>query len=580
VKSPRLVLAIAAALVAWSLLILVSGGIFLEWHGWRVSSRDPVRPFLLAALIFIIAVWRYGAETVRRSLAQLELAIDLDRAALPIVALLSLTTFVVGLWLGTGIAGGADSYGYVSQARLWANGNLIVEQPIAGQVSWPDADATFTPLAYKQWSGGQGIVPIYASGLSMLMALASLVHPAGVFWVVPLTGAALVALSFLLGRALGGTGAGLLAALLMPTSPAFLLQLFAPMSDVVVAAFWVGALVVAIPDRRDRWLGAGLVSSFAILTRPNTAPISAVFVLAALAGGGRGTNRSAINARILNALHYTAGTVPGVLTVAAIHTALYGSPFASGYGTAGDLYALGNLATNISRYTTSLVSSESPLIGLALVGPVLLWRIAEKRWLTSMTIGLAVATWLCYVFYRPFEEWWYLRFLLASFPCLLALAAVPLARALTAVAPGWRLLAATTLLAPVLIWRVSYALDHGVFKSQQLERRYADVGRFVADRLPPNAILYSMQQSGSLRFYANRITVRWDVLDPAWLDRSIEQLRGLGYAPFFVLEEPEEAEFRGRFATHTPLGRLNWPAIAELPTAPVVRIYAPAAVRP
>jgi hypothetical protein len=570
----RLLLALAALLVIWSFWVVVFGGLYIEWHGWRISSREPVRPLLAAAFVLAIAVWRHGIEVLRRDLASLE--IPLDRWAGPSVAILSVVVLLVGLLWGTGIAGGADSYGYVSQSRLWAQGNLIVAQPIAAKVPWPNADGTFAPLGYKPWSADHAIVPTYAPGLSMLMALFSLIHPDGVYWVVPLAGGALVALSFFLGRSLGGPATGLLAAVLMATSPAFLFQLVAPMSDVVVAAFWVAALVAAIPNRRERWLGSGLVSSFAILTRPNTAPIAAVFVLAALAHGRNDIrSRADFRIRVLNALAYATGTLPGVLSVAAIHTALYGSPFESGYGAARDLYALQNFPTNFVRYSTWLVTSETPLVCFAAAAPILVWHSVSNRWLTGLTAFLAVSTWLCYVFYRPFEEWWYLRFLLTAFPCLLALTALTLTRMLTAVRAGWRVPLAVAVLAPVLIWRINYAAEHGTFESWRHERRYADSGRYVAQQLPPNAALYSMQESGSLRHYAGRITLRWDALDPAWLDRSIEVLRGLGYEPYFVLEEPEEADFRGRFAAHSPLGRLNWPPLAELSTSPVVRIYDP-----
>jgi Dolichyl-phosphate-mannose-protein mannosyltransferase len=567
-------LALAALLLIWSFWVVGYGGLFIEWHGWRLSSREPVRPLLAATLVLIIAVWRHGVEGVRRELASLE--IPLDRWAGPLVVILSVAVLLIGLIWGTAVAGGADSYGYVSQSRLWTQGNLIVDQPIAAKVPWPNADWTFAPLGYKPWSAGHAIVPTYAPGLPMLMALFSLVHSEAVYWVVPLAGAALVALSFSLSRSLAGPTAGLLAAVLMATSPAFLFQLVAPMSDVVIAAFWVAALVAAIPNRRERWLGSGLVSSFAILTRPNTAAIAAVFVLAALAArqddvGGRSDYRT----RILNALAYVTGTLPGVLSVAAIHTALYGSPFESGYGAARDLYALQNFPTNVVRYSTWLVASETPLVCLAAAAPILVWHSVSDRWLTGLTVCLAVSTWLCYVFYRPFQEWWYLRFLLTAFPCLLALTALTLTRLLTTVRPGWRMPLAVTVLAPVLMWRINYAADHGAFDSWRHERRYADSGRYVARRLPANAALYSMQESGSLRHYGGRLTIRWDALDPTWLDRSIDVLRDLGYEPYFVLEEPEEADFRGRFAAHGPLGRLNWPPLAELPTSPVVRIYDP-----
>jgi hypothetical protein len=561
-------------LLVWTAAIVVWDGIYVEWRGWRFSSRNPVRPFLAAALVSAFAVWRHGRDGVRRDLA--DWRFDVERWGAVCAAAIALVILAVGLVWGTHVAGGADSYGYVSQSRLWAQGNLVVAQPIAAKVPWPAADWTFAPLGYKPTAAGGAIVPIYAPGLPMLMALLSLIHPDGVFWVVPLAGASLIALSFFLGRAFGGYGAGLLTAALVATSPAFLFQLVAPMSDVVVAAFWVAALVVAIPNRVERWLGAGLLSSFAILTRPNTAPIAVVFILAALwrdkSAGCRGGE---YRRRLLSALAFATGATPGVLSVAAIHTALYGSPLESGYGAAADLYAFANLAPNLARYSTWLVTTETPFVCLAVAAPFVVSNCTRRRWLAAFTALCAAATWLCYLFYQPFEVWWYLRFLLTSFPCLLALAAATFTGLMRRIAVEWRMPLAVAVLTPVLMWRIDYAIDRRTFDSWRLERRYADTGRLVADRLAPNAVFFSGQQSGSLRYYSGRLTLRWNHLDAAWLERSIDVLKGLGFRPYFVFEEGEEAEFRGWFGSTSRLGRLDWPPLVELKTAPVVRIYDP-----
>src|SRR5438045_3637869 len=44
---------------------------------------------------------------------------------------------VVGLVNGTHVAGAGDSYGYASQADLWASGRLRVEQPLMDELTWP-----------------------------------------------------------------------------------------------------------------------------------------------------------------------------------------------------------------------------------------------------------------------------------------------------------------------------------------------------------------------------------------------------------------------------------------------------------
>jgi Dolichyl-phosphate-mannose-protein mannosyltransferase len=578
----RALLITVAALTAWALLIALTGGVYVEWHDLRISSRDPFRPALLAAALAAFAVWRYGTAPVGRELQSFDQLTARDRFAPMIVGALSIATLIVGVVWGTHVAGGADSYGYLSQVQLWKHGDVVVQQPIATQVPWPNAINTFTPLGYTPWvrsNAGDAIVPIYAPGLPMLMALFSFIHPAAVFWVVPIAGAAVVALTFLLGRALVDNRVGILAAVLMATSPAFLFQLVAPMSDVVIAACWVGALVVALPDRRWRWLAAGLITSIAILVRPNTAPIAAVFTVAALVGqgGGRWT-RDDVRRRLGNALTYVAGTVPGVLSVAAIHAMLYGSPFSSGYGSASDLFEVRFFIPNVVHYTRSLVRSETPLIGLAAAAPFLLWRSPNRRFAMSLAAALGVAVWSCYLFYLKFDEWWYLRFLLGSFPTLEAFTAVAVVWMASVVPASWRLLLTLALIVPLSIARVHFARDSGTFVSWKLERRYAEVGRYVAKHLPPNAVLYSYQQSGSLRFYGNRLTLCVKFLEPGWLDRSTAVMRDLGYTPYLVFEEPEAKDIREKFGPHSSLGKLDWKPLVEFKTSPPVRIYDPAAI--
>ncbi len=57
-------------------------------------------------------------------------------------------------------------------------------------------------------------------------------------------------------------------------------------------------------------------------------------------------------------------------------------------------------------------------------------------------------------------------------------------------------------------------------------------------------MIIAAQHSGSIRYYAGRLTLRWDTGDPAWLDRTVEWLAANGHHPYFVLEEAEIAALR------------------------------------
>src|SRR5207248_10409442 len=99
------------------------------------------------------------------------------------------------------VAGGADSYGYVSQAGLWRVGQLARTQEIIGTSPWPLADETWSPLGYRPRSDRRDtIVPVYPFGLPLLMALFQIVGGyCAAFLVVPCCGALLIGLTYALG---------------------------------------------------------------------------------------------------------------------------------------------------------------------------------------------------------------------------------------------------------------------------------------------------------------------------------------------------------------------------------------------
>lgn len=510
--------------------------------GIRVSARTLFRPVVVAVSAALIAVWR--SKRRERELTGLWTATQ--RHATTMAVCMGIVVFAIAMRMSLFEARASDQYGYVSQAALWARGNLVVPQPLAAEAPWPDATWTFAPLGYRPGRFPATIVPTYPPGLPLIMAgFIKLFGPFGAFVVVPLLGSLAVVATFLLGKRIGGATCGLLAAMLLSTSPIFLFQLRQPMSDVPVAAWWlVATLLVATPTVASA-LGGGLAASAAILTRPNLVPLAAllgVFVLSYSSPG--------LRTRLRNASAYAAGVLPGCVGLALINRSLYGSPFESGYGSTAELFKIEYLGANLSSYPRWLVETETPFIVLALLAP---WFIRTS--LSWLFVAISATLFACYAFYLPFDNWTYLRFLLPAIPLLLILSgAVVLHLTQRLPSPFSRWLVAAVCLA-VMAWRWDSA---GIQPPRLNDRRFAVVGEFVRDELPPNAILLSMQHSGSVRYYSGRLTLRWDLLHPEWLDRTLTFLRTKGYRPLLLLEEWERPLFTERFAAHTKLGALDW----------------------
>ena len=234
-----------------------------------------------------------------------------------LVIALAGVTLALGLRFGTFTASGADSYGYVSQADLWLNGTLIIEQPLHDQVTWRWANWTLSPLGYRPGQTGGTMVPSYAPGLPLLMAAFKFIGgDVALYSVVPLLGALAVWLTSRLGLTLAGPPAAALAAFALMVSPIFLFQLVYPMSDVPATAWWLAAIVTALGGSTLFAVLSGLAAAVAILTRPNLFPLAGLVLGLTLAH--HGLNRVGVR----RAAAFTVAALPGPIAVAIINNHL------------------------------------------------------------------------------------------------------------------------------------------------------------------------------------------------------------------------------------------------------------------
>ena len=226
-------------------------------------------------------------------------------------------------------------------------------------------------------------------------------------------------------------------------------------------------------------------------------------------------------------------------------------------------FSVQHVLPNLARYPRWLVESHTPLVLLALVAPAVLWSRRREdgggeRWLLGWVL-LAVATlvFATYLFFTPFDDWAFLRYLLPAVPLLVALSAVVLVAGLRRL-PGMAGTSAIALACGLLVWfSMQEAARRDVFVLKAREQKYLDAGAWVASRLPERAVILTLQQSGSLRLYADRLTVRWDLLDPGWLDPAIRFFDDHGRPPYLLVEGLEEPLFRARFGGRSSYGDLD-----------------------
>ena len=539
-------LIVSAVLVVWSVLIAVTGGFRVEFGPVRISSRNAARVFLFAllpaALAWRLAYTEWLESYLRRSRPALQ------RAALPIAALLATALFVTGLLYGVRAAAAADPSGYVSQSGLWVHGTLRIDQRYADALPWPEAKHTLPPLGYRV-GVGDAMVPTYAPGLPLLMAAGRLISSCGPFLVAPLCGALLVIFTFVLGRPLFGAAVSLAAAALVACSPAVVYLSLMPMADVPAAAFWSGSLAMGLRRTRGGALLSGVLAGIAILIRPNLVPLAVFPWLLMMVRCG--SWRAALPLTGLFAI----GTFPAALIVAVLNSFLYGSPLTSGYGDLSADFARRHAWTNVLHYTSWWWQSQGPL-GFVFVAALFRPAIARRREI-NVALGFAATLCLIYLFYLPFDTWWFLRFLLPAVPIVFLLCADTVARASLGSASVQAVaLSAFVMAAAGYAFRFADLNDlTGIGRG---EHRYAEAAAYIAKATGPEAVVLSFHHSGSVRYYAGRLSLRWDVLGPSALDTAVAALNERGVATYLLLEDFEEPQFRDRFAAQQTVKELDY----------------------
>ena len=574
----RLLLILIVTSAAWALILALTGGFDLRPYGIPFRSRGPDR--LVYAGILLTAAYAYWyREHARRDFTRIvawtrPLA-GIEAHARTTAILIALVTGVLGVTHGVLVAGGADSYGYVSQADLWLTGSLEIDQPFARQMPWPDAEWTFAPLGYRPAMRPGAIVPVYAPGLPALMAVGkAILGGCGPFVVVPGLAALTIWLTYVLGAQLWSPLVGLGGAALMATSTPFQFMVMNPMSDVPVTAFFLLGMVTALSSSRWRALWTGAAVSMAIFIRPNLVALGAIY-LAFLMVRARSDDGGIARARWLTLVWFAVGGAPLVLAIAAINTALYGAPWHSGYGNVSELYGTMHFFKNIADYATWIWQKETPFIVLAAV-PLIAARTveAERRVAMYFVTAIAVGVWLSYLFYHAFGVWWYLRFLLPAFPVMLLLAVIGFTLLLRRVDSQARTAVALVVFVFVFGARVKTGREEQVPNLWKQGIAYVSAGEYVAHHLPDNAVIFAVQHSGSLRYYGHRLTMRWDYVGPEWWPRVLKILAERGYRPFVLLTIYEEQEFRERFSLSTTLDSPG-AVVATLDGPEPLRIYDP-----
>ena len=232
------------------------------------------------------------------------------------------------------------------------------------------------------------------------------------------------------------------------------------------------------------------------------------------------------------------------------------------------LFGWSYVPTNLTRYFTWLVGAQTPLVLLgvaALVVPLRrVWPNVPDRRVFVLIAALLVGVVAPYAAYFNVDDvWWMLRYLLPLWPLMmvgLAAVAIAASRATRPVVA----IAVTVAIVVLGLNGVRLAASRGVFDLWKEARRFVTVSKLVQGVTEPSSVIFSREHAGSVRYYAGRMTIRFDAFDDDWLDRGVAWLAERGVHAYVVLDEWEVEHFRRHFATQSLLSALDCSADARL----------------
>lgn len=392
-------------------------------------------------------------------------------------------------------AGGSDSSGYANGAKAIARG--IVEERITDldRLGLDDSfSLAFTPLGYFSLRP-RYVTPSFPPGMSMHMALAGAVFgfKHAPFYVSALAAVIGVILMALLAHYLFDSwwiAAG--AAFAMGLASPYIFIAIQTMSDVLTTTWTIAAMFAAWKSRDDaRWAAvAGAALGVSVWIRPSNLLVGLAIIYAmpwtkkAFAWCAAGGALLAIPFFVWNARHY-------------------GSALTTGYGEASYLFGVDYIPSHAWHYLRWTAQFFTPLVFIGAIYSLV--RARHER------IHHALALWfwslfVFYCFYGPYEAWWYTRFLLPAYPAII-LSTIYAARAI-----GIRAVAIALVLIPIpsLYFTAHYDVLHNISIDQPI---YPLTIRWIDRELPPDALLVTVGFSGARKYYDDRFSVRYDLLD-------------------------------------------------------------------
>lgn len=394
--------------------------------------------------------------------------------------------------------GGADASGYMNEAKLFGSGNLRAPIEPLQQLGIPSSfGRLFIPIGWGWAPDRRFMVPTYPAGAPLHFAVAALIGGWNApFYVSPLAGLGAIVLLFLIGRELGlSRWWSLAAAAIFACVPIFFANAVQPLSD-ALATFWaLAAMWCALRSRTRPYfaIAAGAALAIGVCVRPTNLLIGFPLLVAM-------RFRWNLIARAVLA------AIPFGLALMWLHWNQFGSPFTTGYGTLGQMLNVKALSRCPKHHLLWMVRTLTPIIPLAALAAIFIRGI--DKWARILVPVWFSVFFAFYSFYDVCIDWWDLRFIMPALPAVILGGVLTLSY--------WRMprgLAVVLVLA-VLVQEARVAKNVSMFGYDDYEQIWPNTVHWAEKQLPRDALVISGIYGGAFYYYAQRPTVRWELMTP------------------------------------------------------------------
>lgn len=429
--------------------------------------------------------------------------------------------------------GGSDSSGYFNAARMFAAGKTSRAIPIPPELEVKNPNA-FVPLGFVRLPGTSTMASFYPPGfpLHMLVAawLAGWDH--GPFYVSPLATLAALALVFLLARRFVRAELALFAAACLAGCAVFIYQGLQPMSDAVATAWCTAAVAACLWERGGvaPAVLAGAALGMAVLVRPTSLLMLAPLLLLL---------------RPRQYLRAVMGGVPFAMLLFWYNVHTFGSPLVGGYSAAEafNAFELTGALTRAGDYLWRTIRQLGPFVLIASLAS--LWIPYAAFRIRAGLVLWFVAFLFCYSLYDVNGAWWYTRYLLPAYPALVVMTAATIESLLRRRTWPSRVTAAC-IAAITLGVIIAMTVQLHVFTADEEQSNNRFAGEWLAQNIPPESLLVSMEMSGATLAYTSHYPVRWDRTSKQELEQWIETAAGRGRGTWALLMPHELPDFQAR----------------------------------